>query len=129
MERPLDIEAWATAYIAVHEAGAHLDETHPDFLAAYYFLDALAGPRVEECWQGILAVVNKRPSDRVLGMLAAGPMEDLLMHAGSEFIGRIELEAGRNPDFRRMLQGVWESGTPEVWVRLQRARSPSALGH
>ena len=125
MGDPLDIDAWATAYIAVNEAHANLDESHPDFLAAYYFMGELVGPLAEECWQGILAVVRKKPSDWVLGMLAAGPMEDLLMCSGPLFIERIELEARRSPDFRNMLHGVWQSSTPEVWARVVAARGPS----
>jgi hypothetical protein len=120
-----NIDAWAAAYIAVNEARANFDESHPDYLAAYCFMQELVGPVAEECWQGILAVVRRQPSEWVLGMLAAGPMEDLVMCSGADFIGRIELEARRNPDFRRMLHGVWSSGTPEVWARLVAARGSS----
>jgi len=125
MESSTDIEAWATAYIAVHEARASLDESHPDFLSAYRFMENLVGPIAEECWQGILAVVRKKPSDWVLGMLAAGPVEDLLMCSGPEFIERIEIEARQNPDFRRMLHGAWKSGSPEIWARFEAARGAS----
>lgn len=125
MDCPTDIEAWATAYIAVHEARASLDETHPGYLAAYHFMDELVGPIAEECWQGILAAVHRRPSDWVLGMLAAGPVEDLLACSGVQFIERIEIEARQNPDFRRMLHGAWRSGAPEIWARFVAARGPS----
>lgn len=77
MKKPIDIEAWASSYIAVNEARATLNESHPDYLSAYEFMDELVEPIAEECWQGILAVVSKKPSDYVLGMLAAGPVEDL----------------------------------------------------
>ena len=127
MRETIDIEKWATAYISVHEARASLDEAHPDFLAAYYFMDELVGPIAEECWQGILAVVRKKPSDSVLGMLAAGPVEDLLEQSGSQFIERIETEARRDPTSRSMLNGVWKSGSPEVWTRLEAARG--GAGH
>ena len=122
MESSFDVEAWASAYVAVHEARAHLDENHPDFLAGYHFLGDLTGPLAEECWQGILAVVRRRPSDWVLGMLAAGPLEDLLIRSGSEFIERVEVEARQSSDFRLMLHGAWESGTPEIWARVEIAR-------
>ena len=65
MDNSFDTEAWATAYIAVHEARASLDDTHPSYLAAYYFMEELVGPIAEECWQGILAVVRENPSEYV----------------------------------------------------------------
>ena len=117
-----NIEEWAEAYIRVHDANAGLDEAHPDYLAAYEFMDELVGSRAEECWCGILAVVRRRPSERVLGMLAAGLVEDLLEGAGGDFIERIEKASLQDPVFRAMLGGVWKSGTPEVWRRLEAVR-------
>jgi hypothetical protein len=122
-----DIDAWAEAYIRVHDANASLDRDHPDYLAAYEFMADVSGPRSEECWLGILAVVKRRPSQRVLGMLAAGLVEDLLDEAGIQFIARIESEAQRDPVFKGMLDGVWESGAPEVWVRFEAARQETTL--
>jgi hypothetical protein len=58
----------------------------------------------------------------VLGVLAAGALEDLIQFHGPNFIGHIEAESRRNPAFRRLLGGVWRSSTPEVWARVQRAR-------
>jgi hypothetical protein len=117
-----DIDRWAEAYIRVHDAEASLDENHPDYLAAYEFMEELIGPRAEQCWIGVLAVVARRPSERVLGMLAAGIMEDLLEDSGPVFINRIEEQARLDPVFKRMLGGIWQSGSPEVWARLEAAR-------
>jgi hypothetical protein len=117
-----DIEAWAEAYIRVHDADAGLNEAHPDYRAAYEFMADVAGPRAEVCWSGILAVVRRRPSQRVLGMLAAGLVEDLLDEAGAKFIDRIEAESRRDPVFKSMLNGVWESGAPDIWARVESAR-------
>ena len=117
-----DIEAWAEAYIRVQDAEETLNQQHPDYLAAYEFMENLKGARAEECWSGILAVVRRKPSEKVLGMVAAGLMEDLLEGAGAEFIDRIEVESRRNPTFRAMLGGVWKSGPADVWARLEAAR-------
>lgn len=74
-------------------------------------------------WQFILAVLARRPSERVLGMLAAGPLEDLLAYAGKFYIDRVELEARRNPAFRHLLGGVWQNRTPdELWRRVEAVR-------
>ena len=116
------IGEWADAYIRVHEASASLQESHPDLLAAYEFMDELVGTIAEECWSGIIAVVERRPSERVLGMLAAGPVEDLLHYSGANFIDRIEERSRLDPLFRQMLHGVWKSGSTEVWTRFEAAR-------
>jgi hypothetical protein len=116
-----DVEEWAEAYIRVHEAEASLDESHPDYLAAYEFIQDLKGPLAEVCWQGILAVVARKPSERVLGMVAAGLMEDLLEDAGEAFIERIEQQAAVNPVFKAMLSGCWQSGSAAVWARFEAA--------
>ncbi len=125
MDRSLDIEQWAEAYIRVQDAHASLDESHPDYLAAYEFMQDLTGAVAEDCWEGILAVVKRRPSDRVLGMLAAGLVEDLLEESGEAFIERFEEQCRLDPVFRQMLHGVWQSGSPGVWARLELARGPS----
>ena len=117
-----DVNVWADAYIRVHDAEASLDESHPDYLAAYEFMEELVGARAEECWSGVLAVISRRPSERVLGMLAAGIMEDLLQDSGALFIDRIEEQARKDPLFKSMLDGIWESGSQEVWLRLEAAR-------
>ena len=39
----------------------------------------------------------------MLAYVAAGPIEDLLVHHGAAFIERVEVAAGRDPIFRKML--------------------------
>ena len=41
-----------------------------------------------------------------MGMLAAGPVEDLLAHHGDEVIESIERMAKLDPEFRKCLTGV-----------------------
>lgn len=58
----------------------------------------------------------------VLGVLGAGPLEDLLSYHGNEFIGRVEAEADRNPKFRWVLRQVAQNSIPDdVWHRIQKA--------
>ncbi len=112
-----DVDAWADAYIRARMTSGDCDQSHPDYWAIEKFMYELDGELAEQCWQGIVAVVGRRP-EVVLGMLAATLMEDLLDHDGQTFIRRIETEARRSPLFRRMLRGGWESGPPDVWERL-----------
>ena len=78
------------------------------------------------CLKLILAVLQADQSDRVLEQLAAGPMEELLVHHGAEVIDRVETRAGIDPVFRDMLGGVWRSQIArDVWVRIVAARGPA----
>ncbi len=51
-------DEWAEAYIRVNEENGCMDESRPDFLAAYEFRDELVGDKAERYWSGILAVVQ-----------------------------------------------------------------------
>lgn len=79
-------------------------------------------PGAEECWDAILAILAQSPTASVIGVLAAGPLEDLIRQAGKQYIDRIELAARRDPTFRHLLGGVWKSGTPSVWARIASVR-------
>ena len=76
----------------------------------------------EFCWEAILEILRREPSKKVLCMLAAGPLEDLIHSHGPEFIEKIEEEARVNREFKLLLRGVWESSTEEIWNRVLRAR-------
>ena len=120
-----DIEAWVSAYIAFQEADDS-SSNHPQWWAAVRFMQAIGDPqRMEECWIAILGILSREPPQPVIGVLAAGPLEDLVHHAGPQFIDRIELEARRNPAFRHLLGGVWESPNQAIWQRVESARGAS----
>jgi hypothetical protein len=74
----------------------------------------------ERAWQFILLAIETPVCAPHLGILAAGPLEDLLSHHGAEFIDRIEEEARANPHFAHVLGGVWQfQMTEDVWSRVQ----------
>jgi len=116
------IQEWASAYIDFHEDADRSIEHHPLFWAVTQFMDPGEGASTEDCWTAILEVLARDPSDETLAVLAAGPLEDLIDAAGYEFIDRIELLARRDAAFRRLLNGVWESSTPEIWERVVKAQ-------
>jgi hypothetical protein len=65
-------------------------------------------------------------SDLILSNLAAGPVEDILVLHGEEFIGRVEVWSRRDPQFRKLLGAVWQNDmTDEVWRRLQAVAGPA----
>jgi hypothetical protein len=61
-------------------------------------------------------------NDRLPARLAAGPLEDLIHYHGPEIIAEMEVRSRCNPEFRHLLGGVWESGTPEIWTRIQKVQ-------
>lgn len=85
--------------------------------------DARENP--ERAWSFILLALETPICEPHLGVLAAGPLEDLLSHHGADFIDRVEAQAQANPKFAHMLGGVWQfEMTDEVWSRVQRVWDP-----
>src|SRR5690348_1360229 len=65
------------------------------------------------CLDAILEVLSRipcDPGDLHFQVLAAGPLEDLLVDHGPDFVDEVEELARRNPSFRLLLNGVWTSG-------------------
>jgi hypothetical protein len=119
-----EIGDWADAYIRYHSDPDKRDD-HPLWWAVERFFDRSHDEGAEDCWLAILAILDREPAEPVIGILAAGPLEDLIHYSGDRFIDRIELQARRDPAFRHLLGGVWESGSEDVWERVGRARGKS----
>jgi hypothetical protein len=69
-------------------------------------------------------IASKDGSDPVLEVLAAGPLENLLVKHGSVLIDQVEELAQRSPVFRGLLGGVWQRETESaVWERIVAART------
>lgn len=65
-------------------------------------------------------LADEADNEPLLGILAAGPLEDLLARHGETMIDAVEAEAGRNEPFRMLLRGVWRNSmTSDVWARMQ----------
>ncbi|WP_449466253.1 DUF6869 domain-containing protein [Stenotrophomonas humi] len=72
----------------------------------------------------VLGRIDASSPNQLLGMLAAGPLEDLLNHNGDAVLAEVDLLARRDPGFRLLLNGVWDSGIkPDVLTRLAKYRS------
>jgi hypothetical protein len=75
----------------------------------------------EKLFPIILAILEKDPSNEVLEVLAAGPLEDYLATNNEEFIVNVENRAKEDPKFASLLGGVWQNGmTEETWARVQK---------
>jgi hypothetical protein len=78
-----------------------------------FAVQRLRDDKPEILWQFILQVLELEPPESVRGMLAAGPLEDLIYGYGATFIDRIAQEAERNPAFADLLPGVWLSASDD----------------
>ena len=132
MTWPFDSEAqldeWVEAYIVAHRERPTTDQQRADAALASepaYSAFGVGNPQAETIWRFILKVIAKRPSEWTLGMLAVGPIEDLIGECGDEFIDRIEAAAQRDPIFRRTLHGIrGTTSSEDVWARVVAARRP-----
>lgn len=105
--------------------GKYSEPENP-YIIAFDEMLWLAANSPDEAWSAILSVLQLDPPAPVQGLLAAGPLEDLLSLHGPKVIDRIELEARANPRFSLLLGGVSQLQTvPEVWERVLRVRRDS----
>lgn len=98
-----------------------------------WVLNDLVSDDPELAWQAIKTVIGTYPENdifseakteaqAVIGLLVAGPLEDLLSFFGRQLIDSVEAEARRDPRMAWALGGVWQSAmTDPVWARVQAA--------
>ena len=78
----------------------------------------------ETLWRLIPEILGKDSSLWIQAVLSAGPVENLLVLFGPQFIDRVEITARNDPTFAHMLGGVWHGSMDEdIWDRLQRVCS------
>jgi hypothetical protein len=71
----------------------------------------------------VKAILSIEDHPNVLGLLAAGMLEDLIPDQDGPVVDAVVAEAAQNPRFRELLRGVWFYGmSPEVTERLENAR-------
>ncbi|MET0121126.1 MAG: DUF6869 domain-containing protein [Candidatus Thiodiazotropha sp. 6PLUC9] len=108
----------------------HQVETYDDDDAELHWTDdhlinLMLFEKVDELWKFVLQTYRKDLSQEVIGILAAGALEDVLALRGEEYIGRIELLAANDLKFKYLLGGVWQNAmSNEVWARVQKAAEP-----
>lgn len=113
----------AGAWVALHYAKKD-SEAYVDNFWAYASLEELRDKDLERYWRVVNKIKGMDDSDFMLSNLAAGPLEDLLVNAGSIFIDRIEACAKEDKRFKAMLSMVWKNDIPDdIWARVERASS------
>ena len=110
------VTAWLTAFQAERES----PEYETNFWATSEVLDWRLEGDGDRLWPFILEAYKRDLSDKMIAVLAAGPLEDLLDKRGEDFIDRIEELARKDPKFNDLLGCVWRTTmTEEVWQRVQ----------
>ena len=113
------VDAWITAASAEDRS----PECESNWWAVEQVIDWALDGEGEHLWRFITAAYQRDLSDKVVGALAAGPLEDLLAKQGREFIERVEELARKDPRFNYLLGGVWRNTmTEDTWQRVQAAR-------
>ena len=56
----------------------------------------------------ILDKIDANIDNKLFRLLAAGPLEDLLQDNGTKVINRVVVLARQSPNFRKLLNGVWD---------------------
>lgn len=109
--------AWANWIATVGQAHdeAESPNGHQEFLWA-------VEDSPEMAWEAILTALHDPRGASHTGVLAAGPLEELLSIYGPAFIDRVEVRAKDDPPFSALLSGVWQYNiSDEIWVRVQAA--------
>jgi hypothetical protein len=88
---------------------------------AFMEMNELIKENPELAWLLIKKILETDNSIKIIQNLSAGPLEDLLVYHGDQFIDRIEAEAKNNPDFAKLLGGVWKNEiSDENWERINK---------
>jgi hypothetical protein len=69
----------------------------------------------EQAWPIVIELVARAPDEHSLGMIGAGPLEDLACKHGSKFALRLIERTASDPRFRRDMQEVWFIDVPD-WL-------------
>jgi hypothetical protein len=114
------VDAWIAAQTA--EAGS-VKREHNEWAIDHLISSALDADG-DFLWSFVRTAYQRDLPDRVVAVLAAGPLEDLLAKRGTEFIDRVEELARKDPKFNDLLGGVWRNTmSDEVWQRVQSIRN------
>ena len=118
-----DLNQIVDAWIAAEGAERSSPEHQSNWWAVEQVMDWALEREGELLWRFITTAYQRQLSDKLISLLAAGPLEDLLAKQGPEFIERVEELARKDPRFNNLLGGVWRNTmTDEVWQRVQAAR-------
>jgi hypothetical protein len=121
----MDTDKLVKAWIAMHHAEPKSQGYNESFWA-FSALSDMCETSPDRCWEIIGQIRKADGSDKILANLAAGPLEELLVHHGKVLIDAVENLARDDEQFRKLLGALWQNSIAEdVWVRIKRVAGPS----
>ena len=100
-------------------------ERKDEDLWAFEEMDNLVKEKPLEAQEIIIKLITKAPDDKTLAFIAAGPLEDLLVHHGEKVIDWAEENTRQNNKFAKALSCVWKNNIKDgVWERIVKLRKP-----
>ena len=94
------------AWIACQEARSGTPQYEDNFWSAEALMK-LPEDNPELAWELIISIYDRKPIQRVIENLAAGPFEDLVCANGENIINRIREKANKDPEFKIFMSYVW----------------------
>jgi hypothetical protein len=97
--------------------------TTPGVHCGFDALDKICAQNPSRAVRIVQLICSKDSSDQIMQVLAAGPLENLLVKHGRQIIDQVEDAARESPVFRELLEGVWQREMDAaVWQRVLTAR-------
>jgi hypothetical protein len=120
------IAAYISNYTRRHVWGSDMvlrESRGEDHFWAFEKMSELSRSEPDLCWELILQILHTPHEDSVTEILAAGPLEDLLVQHGERVIDRVEEAAATDALMKDLLGGVWKSSIPSpIWERVEACR-------
>jgi hypothetical protein len=112
-------QAWLSYHARQHIPGVEDDDQ--DWWAVELLMDPRFSADEERIRTTLDLLIERAPSDEVLGVAAAGPLEDFLS-ADEDRLRWVERRAEESLRFREALQRVWVSDLPlDAFMRIEQA--------
>jgi len=112
------VDAW------ISEHNNYRTEQVPSIGWGYRELNRLVQQEPFAALRVIDSIVRKDNSDPIMEVLAAGPLENILVLHGSIILSELTKFARENASFRDLLGGVWgDAVAPEVWREVEKLRT------
>jgi hypothetical protein len=119
----LPLPELAAAWVEITSRSDLERERDDDWGAMFDLQQDLVGNDPLGALELVKAILEIEDNPNVLGLLAAGMLEDLIPEDDGPVVDAVVAEAERNPRFRYLLGGVWFYGmSPEVTERLEKAK-------
>jgi hypothetical protein len=110
------------SWIAEHKD--YRTERRPTVGWAFKELNRLCQEEPFAALRAIDQIITKDHSDPIMEVLAAGPLENVLVIHGTIIVDEIRKLAETNQAFRELMGGVWSAGIdPKVWEQVKDLRS------